>query len=199
MRGASRTEQPLFTPNLIHCQVITSINDTPLGPQRQHACLSGKHGANSFSPKRGHANTRPERTIAQIWSPICGVDAMQVFCCTSLIHPNLLESRPPHDSVFGLGCVSRTAQKQAELVPGVNPTGRRAWFGLQLSSISRAAIPAKRLRSPSARQIGPSPSHTCVGVHVNVVPAANDWSEDERKHHCRLLSSTWLWGQFLKA
>lgn len=46
------------------------------------------------------------------------------------------------------------------------------WLGLQVSSISRAAIPASRSFGPSAHQIGPSPSHTAVGVHVNVMPAA---------------------------
>lgn len=43
---------------------------------------------------------------------------------------------------------------------------------LHVPSISRAAIPASRIRGPSAHQIGPSPSQTCVGVQVKVVPAA---------------------------
>jgi hypothetical protein len=37
-------------------------------------------------------------------------------------------------------------------------------------SISRAAIPARRTLGPSAHQIGPSPSQTCVGVHSKVCP-----------------------------
>lgn len=32
------------------------------------------------------------------------------------------------------------------------------WFGLHVPSISRAAIPARRIRGPSSHQIGPSPS-----------------------------------------
>ena len=47
--------------------------------------------------------------------------------------------------------------------------------GLQLPSISRVAIPDSRMRGPSAHQIGPSPSQTCVGVQVNVRPAAMTW------------------------
>jgi hypothetical protein len=43
--------------------------------------------------------------------------------------------------------------------------------GRQLPSISRAATPAIRTLGPSAHQIGPSPSHTSVGVHRNVAPA----------------------------
>ena len=43
-------------------------------------------------------------------------------------------------------------------------------LGLQVSSISRAAIPASRTRGPSAHQIGPSPSHTRIGVQVKLVP-----------------------------
>jgi hypothetical protein len=43
--------------------------------------------------------------------------------------------------------------------------------GRQLPSISRAATPAIRTFGPSAHQIGPSPSHTSVGVHRNVAPA----------------------------
>lgn len=41
----------------------------------------------------------------------------------------------------------------------------------QVSSISRVAIPASRIRGPSAHQIGPSPSQTRVGVHSNTSPS----------------------------
>ena len=37
-------------------------------------------------------------------------------------------------------------------------------------SISRAAIPASRIRGPSRHQIGPSPSHTLTGVQANDCP-----------------------------
>lgn len=50
-------------------------------------------------------------------------------------------------------------------------TAGHGWPGRQLSSISRAATPAIRILGPSAHQIGPSPSHTAVGVHVKVRPA----------------------------
>src|SRR3546814_5396611 len=39
------------------------------------------------------------------------------------------------------------------------------------SDLSRAAMPARRMRGPSAHQTGPSPSQTRVGVHKNVWPA----------------------------
>lgn len=38
-------------------------------------------------------------------------------------------------------------------------------------SISRAAIPPSRIRGPSRHQTGPSPSHTLMGVQVNICPA----------------------------
>lgn len=40
----------------------------------------------------------------------------------------------------------------------------------QEPSISRAAIPASRIRGPSRHQIGPSPSHILTGVQVNEWP-----------------------------
>lgn len=41
---------------------------------------------------------------------------------------------------------------------------------LQVSSISRAAMPESLILGPSAHQIGPSPSQTAAGVHVKVSP-----------------------------
>lgn len=46
------------------------------------------------------------------------------------------------------------------------------WAGLQVSSTSRAAIPASRTLGPSAHQIGPSPSHTRIGVQLKTIPGA---------------------------
>ena len=70
--------------------------------------------------------------------------------------------------------------------PPSNPTRRslastpevegQGWPALQTPSISRAAIPARRIFGPSAHQIGPSPSHTAVGVQVKLVPAATTWA-----------------------
>lgn len=45
------------------------------------------------------------------------------------------------------------------------------WLLRQLPSISRAAIPERRIRGPSAHHSGPSPSHTRVGVQGNEAPA----------------------------
>lgn len=71
-----------------------------------------------------------------------------------------------------------------EPVPVGSPRRRtkasRAWIALasghgcprlQLPSSSRAAIPARRTRGPSAHQIGPSPSQTAVGVQWKASPA----------------------------
>lgn len=44
--------------------------------------------------------------------------------------------------------------------------------GRQEPSRSRAAIPASRMRGPSAHHMGPSPSATWVGVQANKSPAA---------------------------
>jgi hypothetical protein len=46
-------------------------------------------------------------------------------------------------------------------------TAGQGWFDRQVPSISRAAIPARRMRGPSAHHIGPSPSYTAVGVQAN--------------------------------
>jgi hypothetical protein len=54
----------------------------------------------------------------------------------------------------------------------------QGWFGLQLPSISRAAMPESLILGPSAHQMGPSPSQTCVGVHVKDRPEAT--IEDRR-------------------
>jgi hypothetical protein len=40
----------------------------------------------------------------------------------------------------------------------------QGWPGEHDPSISRAAMPASRIRVPSLHHIGPSPSQTCVGV-----------------------------------
>ena len=47
----------------------------------------------------------------------------------------------------------------------------QGWPGRQLPSISLAAMPDSLIRGPSAHQIGPSPSHTLVGVQSKVWPA----------------------------
>tara|TARA_Y100000815_G_C13348448_1_gene503111 strand:+ start:5301 stop:5924 length:624 start_codon:yes stop_codon:yes gene_type:complete len=48
-------------------------------------------------------------------------------------------------------------------------------------SISRAAMPARRIRGPSAHQIGPSPSQTAVGVHSKTVPDGTDTADTKAK------------------
>ena len=48
----------------------------------------------------------------------------------------------------------------------------QGWLVRQVPSISRAAMPETRRCGPSAHHMGPSPSHTCVGVQVKVCPAA---------------------------
>lgn len=45
------------------------------------------------------------------------------------------------------------------------------WLSRHVPSISRAAMPDRRRRGPSAHQTGPSPSHTRVGVHLNTLPS----------------------------
>jgi hypothetical protein len=52
------------------------------------------------------------------------------------------------------------------------PAEGQGWPSLHEPSISLAAMPARRILGPSAHQIGPSPSQTAVGVHVNEAPAA---------------------------
>lgn len=63
---------------------------------------------------------------------------------------------------------SRTRRSRAS----TPPTEGQGWFRLHVPSISRAATPAMRIFGPSAHQIGPSPSHTAVGVQLNAEPAA---------------------------
>lgn len=54
----------------------------------------------------------------------------------------------------------------------IPPMPGQGWLGRHMPSISLAATPASRMRGPSAHHIGPSPSHTAVGVQVKVCPAA---------------------------
>lgn len=46
------------------------------------------------------------------------------------------------------------------------------WDGLHVSSISRAAMPAKRTLGPSRHHMGPSPTQTRTGVQVKDCPDA---------------------------
>jgi hypothetical protein len=59
---------------------------------------------------------------------------------------------------------TRASRASAPLAVG------HGWLGRQLSSISRAAMPANRIRGPYAHHTGPSPSHTRLGVQVNSSP-----------------------------
>lgn len=81
---------------------------------------------------------------------------------------------------------SRTNRSRAS----TPPTGGHGCDGLQLSSISRAATPAIRMRGPSAHHTGPSPSHTATGVQVKLAPAAMICAARavitrSRPRHCR--------------
>ena len=64
--------------------------------------------------------------------------------------------------------IRRTSASRASIAEALG----QGWLVRQVSSISRAAIPAMRTCGPSAHQTGPSPSQTWVGVQVNVCPAA---------------------------
>lgn len=59
---------------------------------------------------------------------------------------------------------------RASLAASAEESGQ-GWFALHVPSISRAAMPERRMRGPSAHQTGPSPSQTWVGVQVKVWPA----------------------------
>ena len=61
---------------------------------------------------------------------------------------------------------SRTSASRASVAEAEG----QGWLSLQVPSISRAAMPDSRTWGPSAHHMGPSPSHTRIGVHVNAWP-----------------------------
>src|SRR3546814_13923867 len=101
----------------------------------------------------------------------------EVYQAAVLVPPALPSER--HESVgpltntwpsrlvpVGLPTISTKASRAA--CAGASGHG---WFDRHVPSLSRAAMPARRMRGPSAHQTGPSPSQTRVGVHKNVWPA----------------------------
>ena len=68
--------------------------------------------------------------------------------------------------------------------------GGQGWLSLQVPSISRAAMPANRMRGHSAHQTGPSPSQTRVGVQSNEWPDCTMTAERNSnmviRFHCAL-------------
>ena len=116
-----------------------------------------------------HLAAHPPATILQDISPDCG--EMQNAAV-------LLPPAPPSDRHDIVGPRTRTWPSRA--CPVGCPTSRTSAsrdtigsaFGqgcptLHVPSNSLAAMPDNRMRGPSAHQIGPSPSHTRVGVHWN--------------------------------
>src|SRR3546814_14553574 len=75
--------------------------------------------------------------------------------------------RPPistrTDTLFPYTTLFRS-RAEAPLAAG------HGWFGLQVSSISRAATPESLIFGPSLHQIGPSPSQTLLGVQSQLSP-----------------------------
>src|SRR3546814_17699983 len=73
--------------------------------------------------------------------------------------------RPPistrTDTLFPYTTLFRS-RAEAPLAAG------HGWFGLQVSSISRAATPESLIFGPSLHQIGPSPSQTLAGVQLKI-------------------------------
>ena len=107
-----------------------------------------------------------ERTIAQLRSPVRGVEhhaAVRLpFAAPSEWHWRT----GPRTSTWPVAVTplappSRRTSSSRASFPLADGQG---WPTLQVSSISRAAMPARRMHGPSAHQIGPSPSHTRVGV-----------------------------------
>lgn len=133
----------------------------------------------------------PDRTIAQLRSPTCG-DTHQAAVRLPFAEPSKRH--------FIAGAATSTCPVEATLrePPSSFASCSRAARplasghgcpGLQVSSISRAAIPSSRMRGPSVHQIGPSPSQTRVGVQVKAVPAATMGTRS-RKSTCRPLLAT---------
>lgn len=67
--------------------------------------------------------------------------------------------------------VGRPTSRTSASLASTAPAAGQGWLSRQLPSISRAAMPERRIRGPSAHQIGPSPSQTRVGVQSNDWPA----------------------------
>src|SRR3546814_1525227 len=84
----------------------------------------------------------------------------------------------------GLPTISTKASRAA--CAGASGHG---WFDRHVPSLSRAAMPARRMRGPSAHQTGPSPSQTRVGVHKNVWPAGTTGTSARSEEHTSELQS----------
>lgn len=122
---------------------------------------------------RSQRSAQPPRTIAHEMSPLTG-DRHQAAV--------RVPPAPPSETQLSVGPLTRMCPSALRPigVPTSATSASRAsialasghgWLALQLPSISRAAIPVSRTWGPSAHQIGPSPSHTRVGVQLN------DWPE----------------------
>lgn len=121
---------------------------------------------------RSQRAAQPPFTIAQFTSPLLGET-----------HHAAVRLPPPDPFETQRIVGPSTRICPCELVPVGRPTSRTSASlaskgsaegqgcpSLQVPSNSRAAIPERRTRGPSAHQTGPSPSHTWVGVQAKVCP-----------------------------
>ena len=140
-----------------------------------------------------HLSAQPPFTIAQETSPPTG-DTHQAAVRTPTPLPTdthciagpLISTWPSGLRPVGAPIsFTRALRASAPLAVG------HGWLGRQLSSISRAAMPARRIRGPSAHHTGPSPSQTRVGVQVNfssagttdTVSSSKTWIIRRLRHH----------------
>lgn len=101
--------------------------------------------------------------------------------------PVRLPPAPPLETQRSVG--PRTIACPPGAVPVCRPSSRTSaaracagvaaghgWPGRHVPSLSRVAMPATRTRGPSAHHIGPSPSHTRMGVQRKGTPAGTTWA-----------------------
>ncbi len=114
----------------------------------------------------------PLRTIAHERSPVAGERHQAAVRDPPADPSDMQMSVGPRTKAWPSDARPRSPPSKATrtaLAAGALARGQ-GWFGLQVPSISRAAMPASRTRGPSAHQIGPSPSQTLIGVQVKLVP-----------------------------
>ena len=103
-------------------------------------------------------------------------------CCptsTSRTVGHARHRRPLHLNMSVWPYASRASYQPHKRVSGLlrASIGARVPWTARPPSSSRAAMPERRTRGPSAHQMGPSPSQTAMGVQVKVSP---DWTTSDR-------------------
>jgi hypothetical protein len=123
---------------------------------------------------RSQRATVPVRIMAQDKSPIPGAPHQAAVRDPPAEPIERHWRRGPLTSICpSCDCPNEPPRKRTSLFRASSAEAvGHGWPGRQVPSISRAAMPARRIFGPSAHHIGPSPSQTRTGMQVKATPAA---------------------------